>query len=69
MLSGGLDADNVGEALRMTGAGGVDVSSGIERAGELLQPYPHTLMVCHPVAPYVNHLEFDEPGLIRPADA
>ncbi|MGH6726576.1 MAG: phosphoribosylanthranilate isomerase [Pseudolabrys sp.] len=32
MLSGGLDADNVGEALRMTRAGGVDVSSGVERA-------------------------------------
>jgi len=23
-------------------------------------------MVCHPVAPYVNHLEFDDPKLIRP---
>jgi phosphoribosylanthranilate isomerase len=32
MLSGGLDAGNVGEALRITGAGGVDVSSGVERA-------------------------------------
>ena len=32
MLSGGLDADNVGEALRITGAPGVDVSSGVERA-------------------------------------
>ncbi len=32
MLSGGLDADNVGEALRITRAGGVDVSSGVERA-------------------------------------
>jgi phosphoribosylanthranilate isomerase len=32
MLSGGLDADNVAEALRITRAGGVDVSSGIERA-------------------------------------
>jgi phosphoribosylanthranilate isomerase len=31
MLSGGLDADNVGEALRITRAGGVDVSSGVER--------------------------------------
>jgi phosphoribosylanthranilate isomerase len=32
MLSGGLDAGNVGEALRMTSAPGVDVSSGVERA-------------------------------------
>jgi phosphoribosylanthranilate isomerase len=32
MLSGGLDAGNVGEALRVTGAPGVDVSSGVERA-------------------------------------
>ena len=32
MLSGGLDADNVEEALRITGADGVDVSSGVERA-------------------------------------
>jgi phosphoribosylanthranilate isomerase len=32
MLSGGLDAANVGEALRITGAPGVDVSSGVERA-------------------------------------
>jgi phosphoribosylanthranilate isomerase len=32
MLSGGLDAGNVAEALRTTRAGGVDVSSGVERA-------------------------------------
>jgi phosphoribosylanthranilate isomerase len=32
MLSGGLDARNVGEALRITRAPGVDVSSGVERA-------------------------------------
>ncbi len=32
MLSGGLDAGNVGEALRVTQAPGVDVSSGVERA-------------------------------------
>jgi phosphoribosylanthranilate isomerase len=30
MLSGGLDADNVVQALRITRAGGVDVSSGVE---------------------------------------
>ena len=32
MLSGGLDAGNVAEALTITRAGGVDVSSGVERA-------------------------------------
>lgn len=32
MLSGGLHADNVDEALRVTAASGVDVSSGVERA-------------------------------------
>jgi phosphoribosylanthranilate isomerase len=32
MLSGGLDARNVAEALRITNAPGVDVSSGVERA-------------------------------------
>jgi putative SOS response-associated peptidase YedK len=43
------------------------LSSSIDQAHALLRPYPHTRMVCHPVAPYVNHLEFDEPSLIRPA--
>jgi phosphoribosylanthranilate isomerase len=32
MLSGGLDATNVAEALRITRAPAVDVSSGVERA-------------------------------------
>jgi phosphoribosylanthranilate isomerase len=32
LLSGGLDSSNVGEALRITRAPGVDVSSGVERA-------------------------------------
>ena len=32
MLSGGLDAGNVAEALRITRARGIDVSSGVERA-------------------------------------
>jgi phosphoribosylanthranilate isomerase len=32
MLSGGLDAGNVAEALRITSAPAVDVSSGVERA-------------------------------------
>ncbi len=32
LLSGGLDPANVGEAIRLSGASGVDVSSGIESA-------------------------------------
>jgi phosphoribosylanthranilate isomerase len=32
MLSGGLDPGNVIEAIAVTGATGVDVSSGVERA-------------------------------------
>ena len=32
LLSGGLDAGNVGEAIALSGARGVDVSSGVERA-------------------------------------
>ncbi len=32
MLSGGLDADNVAEAVRISGAPAVDVSSGVEDA-------------------------------------
>lgn len=43
------------------------LSCGVDQAGKLLRTYPQTQMVCHPVAPYVNHLNFDEPSLIRPA--
>lgn len=38
MLSGGLHADNVAEALRITRAGGVDVVSGVESAPGVKDP-------------------------------
>ena len=38
MLSGGLGPDNVGDALRATGAPAVDVSSGVESAPGLKDP-------------------------------
>jgi phosphoribosylanthranilate isomerase len=38
MLSGGLDAHNVAQALRITRAAGIDVSSGVERAPGIKDP-------------------------------
>jgi phosphoribosylanthranilate isomerase len=38
MVSGGLNAGNVADAVRITRAGGVDVSSGVERAPGIKDP-------------------------------
>ena len=38
MLSGGLDAGNVADAIRITGAPGVDVSSGVESSPGVKDP-------------------------------
>ncbi len=38
MLSGGLDASNVGQAMKISGARAVDVSSGVERSRGVKDP-------------------------------
>jgi phosphoribosylanthranilate isomerase len=38
LLAGGLRADNVAEAIRISGAAAVDVSSGVERAAGVKDP-------------------------------
>jgi putative SOS response-associated peptidase YedK len=43
------------------------LTSASARAQSLLRPYPLERMVTHPVGPWVNYLEYDEPELIRPA--
>jgi len=40
------------------------LASSASQAKELPKPYPQRQTVCHPVGPYVDHLEFDETGLI-----
>jgi phosphoribosylanthranilate isomerase len=38
MVSGGLDAQNIAQAVRVSRAGGVDVSSGVERSPGIKDP-------------------------------
>ena len=38
MLSGGLTPENVGEAIRISGASAVDVSSGVEASPGVKDP-------------------------------
>jgi putative SOS response-associated peptidase YedK len=42
------------------------LSGTVPQALQLLQPYRETQMLCHPVRPHVNYLEFDGPDLIKP---
>lgn len=43
ILSGGLDPDNVGEAVRDVRPAGVDVASGVERAGDARRKDPERM--------------------------
>jgi phosphoribosylanthranilate isomerase len=38
MLSGGLDAANIGDALRLANPPGIDISSGVESAPGVKDP-------------------------------
>jgi phosphoribosylanthranilate isomerase len=61
MVSGGLNAGNVAQALHATGAGGVDVSSGVEGAvgvkdGELIRGFIRAARASAPASPLRQEL-------------
>ena len=56
--------DQMPAILRREDYGGW-LGATVAQAKELLDTYPRTRMVTHPVGPFVNHLEFDEPRLIQ----
>jgi phosphoribosylanthranilate isomerase len=65
MLSGGLDASNVAEALAITRASGVDVSSGVERAPG--KKDPNKIRAFIRAARSVDVLQLRESNIVRDA--
>jgi phosphoribosylanthranilate isomerase len=56
LVSGGLNAENVAQAIRVTRAGGVDVSSGVERAPgvkdpEMIRAFIRAARATDPISP------------------
>jgi phosphoribosylanthranilate isomerase len=60
LVSGGLNAANVATAVRVSRAGGVDVSSGVERAPGVKDP--------EMIGSFIRAVRASEPGLPLPLD-
>lgn len=67
MLSGGLDPDNVGAALRLTRAPGIDVSSGVESAPGVKDPARIVAFV-QAAREAFRHLSTHDAGAAAPAE-